>query len=65
MDLVKSNGITGFIASWWGQKKYEDFALPVLFECAGKKDFKVAVYWEKSPGKSNEQIDDAVSAPEL
>ena len=61
IDLAKSNGIAGFIASWWGQKKYEDFALPVLFECARKKGFKVAIYWEKAPGKGNEQIDDAVS----
>ena len=61
IDLAKSNGITGFIASWWGPKKYEDNALRVLLECARKKDFKVSVYWEKPVGKGNEKIDNAIS----
>jgi glycoprotein endo-alpha-1,2-mannosidase len=58
MDLAKTNGVTGFIASWWGQGSPEDRVIPILLERAQVKHFKVTVYWEKVPGKKGEdQID--------
>jgi glycoprotein endo-alpha-1,2-mannosidase len=61
LDLAQSAGVTGFIASWWGQGKYEDHAIPVLLESAAKKHFKISIYWEKAPGHGDAQIDGAVS----
>jgi hypothetical protein len=58
---ARSNGITGFIASWWGEDSYEDRSLPLLFEKAANADFKVSVFWEKAPGKGQAQTDQAVS----
>jgi len=61
IDLARTNGITGFIASWWGQRTFEDGALPVILERADKKDFKVSVYWETAPGKGSDQVGRAVN----
>lgn len=60
IDLAQSNGITGFIASWWGKGTFEDGALPVIIDRAAKKNFKVSAYWESAPGKGQDQIDQAV-----
>ena len=60
IDLAKTNGITGFIASWWGQKSYEDHGVSVALDCAARKNFKISVFWEKEPGKGPEQIGHAV-----
>jgi len=59
--LAQSNGITGFIASWWGQGKYEDKALPILLERAAKRSFKISICWEKASGEGRAQIDQAIS----
>ncbi len=61
IDLAKSNGITGFISSWWGQHSYEDRAFKTVLDCAEKKNFTAAIYWEKEDGHGQEQIDGAVS----
>ncbi|HTQ50131.1 MAG TPA: glycoside hydrolase family 99-like domain-containing protein [Candidatus Acidoferrales bacterium] len=61
ISAAQKHGITGFIASWWGQGTYEDQAVPLLLEAAGQKDFKVTIYWETAPGKASEQIDNAVN----
>lgn len=61
IDLAKSNGITGFISSWWGQKSYENRAFKTVLDCAEKKNFQVSIYWEKEDGNGQEQIDGAVS----
>jgi glycoprotein endo-alpha-1,2-mannosidase len=61
LDLAQIAAITGFIASWWGQGKYEDKAIPILLERAAKKKFKISIYWEKAPGHGAAQIDQAVS----
>src|SRR5205807_2463783 len=58
---AKSNGITGFIASWWGQSSYEERNLPLLFKKADEANFQISVFWEKAPGKGQSQIDQAVS----
>lgn len=60
INLAKSNGITGFIASWWGRGTFENGALPIILERAEKKNFKVSVYWETAPGKGEAQTDRAV-----
>jgi hypothetical protein len=58
---AQSNGITGFIVSWWGQDGYEDHNVPLMLEKASKSNFKISVFWEKAPGKGQAQIDQAVS----
>src|SRR5579864_607001 len=61
IDLAKSNGITGFISSWWGKGNTTvDGALPIIVDRAAKKRFKVSVYWETAPGTGQDQIDQAV-----
>jgi glycoprotein endo-alpha-1,2-mannosidase len=61
IDLARSSGITGFIASWWGQKSFENKACAVLLDRARLKDFTVSIYWEKEDGQGQAQIDGAVS----
>src|SRR5437868_5449046 len=39
IELAKSNGVTGFIASWWGQGTAEDGVMPILLEHAAAKHF--------------------------
>jgi len=60
IDLAKSNGLTGFIVSWWGQKSYENHGVSVALKCANQKNFKISVFWEKAPGKGTEQMNQAV-----
>ena len=59
IDMAKSHGLTGFIATWWGQGTFEDKAFVTLLDRAEKKGFKATVYWEKAPGKEQAQIDQA------
>lgn len=58
---AKTNGVTGFITTWWGQGTYEDRAFQLLLDQAEKHDFKTTICWETAPGKSREQIDRAIS----
>jgi glycoprotein endo-alpha-1,2-mannosidase len=44
-------GITGFIASWWGQGSFEDRGLPLLLDAAGKHGLTVSAYYEKVAGE--------------
>ena len=53
IDLAKTNGVTGFIASWWGKGTAEDGVVPVLLDRAKARDFKISVYWETVPGKKD------------
>jgi hypothetical protein len=46
IDLAKSAGIDGFIASWWGPGSYPDQNLKILLDVARQKDFKVFIYFE-------------------
>lgn len=41
-----ASGITGFIASWWGQGSFEDRGIPVLLSAAGKHGLVVSAYYE-------------------
>ena len=61
IDLAKQHGLTGFIATWWGQRTFDDRAFATLLERAEQKDFKVTVYWETAPGEGQAQIDRAVN----
>lgn len=61
IDLAKSNGLTGFIATWWGQRTFDDRAFQVLLERAEQKNFKVTVYWETAPGEGENQVIRAVN----
>ena len=61
IDLAKSHGLTGFIATWWGPGGYDDRAFATLLARAGQKGFKVTVYWETAPGEGAAQIDRAVA----
>jgi hypothetical protein len=60
IDQAKAHGLTGFIATWWGQGKYEDKAFSIVLGRAEEKNFKVTVYWETAPGKDQAQIEHAV-----
>ena len=56
---AKQQGITGFIATWWGIGRFEDRAMPTLLDRAAAQDFSVAVYWETAPGRGQGQIEQA------
>jgi glycoprotein endo-alpha-1,2-mannosidase len=53
--MARAGGITGFIASWWGQDSFEDQGMPLLLAAAGKHKLSVSAYYEKIAG------DDAAS----
>ena len=58
---AKSHGVSGFIATWWGQGSYEDRSFALLLARAEQKDFKASIYWETAPGSGREQIDGAIA----
>jgi hypothetical protein len=58
---AKADGLTGFIATWWGQGTYEDRAFQLLLVQADKHDFKTTIYWEIAPEEGREQIDHAIN----
>lgn len=47
---ARAAGITGFIASWWGQHGFEDQGMPLLLTAAGKHGLAVSAYYEKIEG---------------
>ena len=61
IDEAKAHGLTGFIATWWGQGTYEDKALPLVLAEAEPRNFKVTAYWETAPGEGQAQIDQAAN----
>jgi glycoprotein endo-alpha-1,2-mannosidase len=61
IDLAKQHGVTGFVATWWGQQTFDDRAFALLVNRAGEKDFRVTIYWETAPGQGQAQIDRAVN----
>ena len=63
IDLAKSNGVTGFIVSWWGLKSkqtHDDASMPLLLQCAEQEHFKISVYWEQAPGSGAERNAQAI-----
>jgi glycoprotein endo-alpha-1,2-mannosidase len=43
---AKEAGLTGFIATWWGQNDFHDHGLPLLLDTAQKHGLKVTIYYE-------------------
>jgi len=63
IDQAKTAGITCFVVSWWGRDnwdKWHDESLAMLIECAERKNFKVSIYWERTPGDGQGQINEAI-----
>jgi len=54
--MAKESGLSGFIATWWGQGTFDDQAFRVLLDRAEAQKFHVTVYWETAPGKGEAQI---------
>jgi glycoprotein endo-alpha-1,2-mannosidase len=52
---ARAVGITGFVASWWGQGSFEDHGVPLLLSAGAKHGLAVSAYYEKISG------DDAAS----
>ena len=55
IQLAQSNGITGFIVSWFGrvsEQERNDASVPVLLQCADELHFKISIYWEQEPGSA-------------
>ena len=48
--VAHAAGITGFIASWWGQRGFEDQGMPSLLAAAGKHGLSVSAYYERIEG---------------
>lgn len=64
IDQAKAHGITGFIVSSWGSGDWDawnDKTLSLLLDEAEKKDFKIAIHWETTPGDGQGQIDRAIN----
>ncbi len=55
-------GITGFIASWWGQGSFEDRGIPLLLSAAAKHGFAVSAYYEKVEGNDPDSRKEAAIA---
>ncbi len=63
IDQAKAHGITGFIVSWWGTSdwdKWHDESLTLLLKRAEQKNFKISIYWEKSDGEGQWQIQQSI-----
>lgn len=67
IELAQSNGITGFIVSWWGRQSKQtrkDASVPLMLQCAEQEHFTISVYWEQAPGsgakRSARAVDDLV-----
>jgi glycoprotein endo-alpha-1,2-mannosidase len=51
MAMARSAGITGFIASWWGQGSFEDRGMLLLLDAAARHGLAVSAYYEKVSGE--------------
>ena len=47
---ARAAGITGFVASWWGQRGFEDQGIAPLLAAAGRHGLAVSAYYEKVEG---------------
>jgi hypothetical protein len=50
MAEARAAGVTGFIASWWGQGSFEDRGVPLLLDAAARHGLVVSAYHEKITG---------------
>ena len=44
---ARAAGLTGFIASWWGQGSFEDRGMPLLLDTAARHGLTVCAFYEK------------------
>ena len=51
VTMARSAGITGLIASWWGQASFEGHGMPLLLEAAERHGLAVSAYYEKIAGE--------------
>jgi glycoprotein endo-alpha-1,2-mannosidase len=49
-EAAHAAGITGFIASWWGQGDFTDQGIPLLLAAAGRHELTVTAYYEMIRG---------------
>lgn len=52
-------GLTGWIASWWGHRSFENQALPRILDISREHQLAVTVYYETIPGEPK-TVDSAV-----
>ncbi len=50
-EAAHAAGLTGFIASWWGQGSFEDRGMPLLLAAARRHSLEVSAYYEKIAGE--------------
>ena len=62
MQATHAAGITGLIASWWGQGSFEDRGLSLLLDAAGRHGITVTAYYEKIVGEDAAQRKAAATA---
>lgn len=53
-------GLTGWIASWWGHRSFENQALPRILDISGEHKLAVTIYYETIPGQPK-TVDNAVT----
>ncbi|HEX3536584.1 MAG TPA: glycoside hydrolase family 99-like domain-containing protein [Stellaceae bacterium] len=59
---ARAAGITGFIASWWGQGSFEDKGITPMLAAAGRHNLSVTAYYEKVAGDdSTARVKNAVA----
>jgi glycoprotein endo-alpha-1,2-mannosidase len=50
--LARAEGISGFIASWWGRGDFTDQGMPLLLAAARRHGFVISAYYENIAGRS-------------
>ncbi|ASV74197.1 Endo-alpha-mannosidase [Thermogutta terrifontis] len=48
---AKEAGLTGWIASWWGHRSFEDQAVPRILDISAEHGLAVTIYYETIPGQ--------------
>ena len=63
IDDAKSQGISGFVIDWYGDREpFLDQSYALLQSTAVHKDFKVAMMWDESDGDRDQATDDTLAA---
>ncbi len=63
IDSAKSQGISGFVVDWYGDREpFLDQSYALIQTTAAQKDFKVAMMFDESDGEGDQATDDALAA---
>jgi hypothetical protein len=63
VDAASAAGITGFVASWWGEGSFEDNGMKLLLEVAARHGLVVSAYLEKLVGENvQDRMTSAISS---